>query len=359
MNKSVYLIIAVALMIFFSNTLAACSSLPQTPLSTSQSSNIPTSDNPIFTTYAPTSPTPIKLNQAPVIINNASDGAVVHVNLVKYVGTISNLNSHVTVNNSPVVINPDGSYFAFLDLLPGKNNIETKVKTDQNTESHQISITFSPPLAILLDWPQGDHKIDYRKNPITIRGAVSEARATVSVNNQKISVNADCSFTAQVQLKEGINHILSTAVLGENMDTDGLQFDIINGGVTSPPPGFRSDYLSHLTSSDPIIKLNAGQMTVVDFSLSVEKDIGVTPSSYSAVVSRKSSLGLSSTIPLMPLLDVNIIPSSFSIYPGIEYHVPIEVNSNFDTIPGDYYFQVAVNFGKYSSLFTFSVSIQK
>jgi hypothetical protein len=319
-------------------------------------------NSPIFTTNAPPPKTDTFL-QAPLTIDKTYEGKVIHVNLVKYIGSVSSPETRVTVNNLQASVNDEGSYFVYLDLVPGMNTIDVKTISPQSNTSDKISLAFMPPLAILLDWPGSENINDYRKSPVTITGSVSDPLAKVKINNLEVVVDSNSTFSAQIQLKEGDNLINAIAVRDNETDTDGIKLTVTNNGLlTNPPPGFRSQYRSRLISNNTAVDIDVGGATSAEFTLQRGKYNCITASNYNIALSRVSKLYAQDELPLLPELTVNINPSKFILYPKIEYHSLIEINASINLVASNYIFRVyqtSTNSGVLGSEFYFSVKVNR
>jgi len=93
------------------------------------------------------------LLQAPMTIDKTFDGKEIRVNLIKFTGIAPSTGSTVTINDIPATMNSDGTYYAYLDVNPGKNIIEIKTNSYGAKTSEQIAITFTPPVTIFLTLP--------------------------------------------------------------------------------------------------------------------------------------------------------------------------------------------------------------
>ncbi len=87
------------------------------PTTATTLTSVPTSE----TTTLFSNTTANYFEDAPVIITAQSDVQEFHVNLVKFTGSVpSPQNTQIYVNDTTATINADGSYYAYLDLTPGK-----------------------------------------------------------------------------------------------------------------------------------------------------------------------------------------------------------------------------------------------
>ncbi len=308
------------------------SSIVSTPSSSLRTSPIDTN----LTTPAMTS-TAAHINktllQAPITIDKDSDGKEVNVNLVKFVGSVPYQNTSVTVNDISVTMNNNGNYYTYLDLKPGKNTIVIKTNTGQTTSSSQINVKFSPPLAVLLDWPMGNDDIDYTKNPITINGVVSDPAANVEINQKPVKVNSDGMFSIQTLLKIGYNPFIAAASLGLNKDTSGVNPKVLdNGRLSSPPPGLGSIYTQAFFGNGYPINVKIGETITADVDIQCNKDILDTlPNTIFKAEAVPQAPNLMGTA-----LNVNFIPPTYKLYSKIEYHSLMGIKAEPNVKPGDY-----------------------
>jgi bacillopeptidase F len=77
------------------------------------------------------------------------------------------------------------------------------------------------------------------ESPITVNGTVSDANATVTVNDTAVDVASDGSFSAQVELAYGANNITVTATVeGVEPVTETIAVTRVLGlGISSPEDG--------------------------------------------------------------------------------------------------------------------------
>lgn len=293
--------------------------------------------------------------QSPMTIDKTFDGKEINVNLIKFTGTAPSANSTVTINNVLATVNSDGTYYAYLDLLPGQNVI--KAVTSSGT-TEQISVTFVPPLVVILDPPT---KSDYDNGWLTFHGVVSNQAANVSVDNSKATINSDGTFTARIQPKigDGISDISTAkASLGNQTNTFKVPYLVYSDGSIGTVPGSEV-WQSNLNNSLPemgifssAVTLKAGQSTDVDISSQTGK-VDTKAEGYSIDITRVDKLEGGSDLPMLPSLVVNIIPDKYTVYTGIEYHSKIHIESSSDLVPGDYYFVVS-GFSDSNSQYDFS-----
>ncbi len=279
--------------------------------------------------------------QAPAIINANSDCKTVHVNLVKFTGSVPSSDIDVTVNDIPAVIDQDGNYYVFLDLTPGINKIEIKTGQGTSITSNSITLTFSPPLTVNLNWPHYDRTTDYSKVPLTITGSVSNSQAIVKVNGMQLNEEKDGSFIFRALGTP----IEAVATLGDEIDTDSLPIFVSTTGRIGVIPGVSIFRQSRISTDNYSVDLAAGETNSLNLTYKVLKDIEqgtrcrftldrVGPGSQSF-----SQEGLSANyLPMVSGLDITMEPSEFAIYNNTIYHPTITIRTTHEVAPGTYQF---------------------
>ena len=286
---------------------------------------------------------------APVSIDQNSDGQTVHVNLVKFTGKVP-LNASITVNNSSVISNKDRSYYKILDLVPGKNIISVRTFRGVSTETENITVFFSPPLVVYLFTPQFDYSgnVDYSKAPLDIAGYVSYPQAEINVYGQPVRVASDGTFSTQVVLQPN-KLITATATLGQETDTDTLNLILITEtGQIGIAPGaglLGESYLQGYTK----FKMKPGATIDSSFSFSARRD-NTNPGDTCELKIAGDSL-------IQPAPEIYFDPASFGIYTNVNYHVPLIIQTSKDVAPGDYQFSIITDFGKLSWISTIVVTV--
>jgi len=317
-HGTVFMIIVVLIL-----TASACST------STTISTLAPASD----------STTGIGINnlEAPLEIDSLADGKVVHVNLVKFVGSISSPNTKVFINGFSPVINNDGSYYAILELTPGENTIEIKSILEAQTSIEKITVTFIPQLKIWMKIPETDIGIDYSKTPLMVTGFVSNPSAKVEVNGSIVEVASDGSFISKVQLTQYSSSIKANAVLGDEEDSYSLAFSMTDSGLLNIVPGQQLlDYSR--ASMSPLVEMSAGETVDVNFVLKTGKDIGYIPPEFQLKILRVSKMGDRNPLPQLPNLEFSVSPMEFRLYPDIIYQPIIRLKTDTSLPTGNYYF---------------------
>jgi hypothetical protein len=297
------------------------------------------------------------LLQAPMTIDKTFDGKEIRVNLIKFTGIAPSTGSTVTINDIPATMNNDGTYYAYLDVNPGKNIIEIKTNSYGAKTSEQIAITFTPPVTIFLHypWPPPSPAPDYTKVPLDMIGYVNNPAAKVEINGNKVAANSDGSFSSRIQLKQGNNSIKAVATLGNDSDTDGYILPVgENGGLSGPQPFLIHSPYSYAyilggstTGGSPpyssTYQIGIGKTVQEDVQLLIKKtDYGdISPGSYfKPVVTRTSGVRTGDTLPVLPSLTVEFLPPAFRQYERIEYQTFMVIKAGPDLVPGNYYFTV-------------------
>jgi hypothetical protein len=285
--------------------------------------------------------------EASVTITGLSDGADLHVNLVKFTGNVSP-DTTVFVNNTEGIVSEDGRYYALLDLSPGRNIIEVKTVRGDVTSIESIAVTFTPLLAVYLDWPDYDPNADYNKTPLTVTGTVNNPRARVTVNGYEVNVAEDGNFSTQVQLTPDHSDVQAIAKFGNEVDVAWLMFVLSDGKIT-PVPGQSLLDSSHTFVSQATVELAAGESSSIDFTLVVRKDVvrGFSEARFSITRVGQND---ENELPMLSQLVAEVNPSNFTIYPNVDYHSTIAIKTSPGLASGEYYFLLKGHFGTdYSS----------
>jgi hypothetical protein len=262
---------------------------------------------------------------APLILNQNSDGQTIRVNLVKFI-VAAPQGADVMINDIPAREDSDGGYYAFLDLIPGKNIISVKTNSGKSVNLRDTTVTFSPPLFVYLNDPNLgiiNNTTDYSKIPINITGYVSKPQAEVKINGIPTSVNPDGTFSFENTFGPSAGSPIAyiKATLGNESDSDELNMFIQNGHIGYIPgvsllrsTQFGSGYLSakpgdsiHSTATLRVLK-DVAPGTIARFDMGQE----------------------------IPGIKVMIDPAKFSIYPNIIYSIPVSVQIDKDVAPGSY-----------------------
>ena len=293
----------------------------------------------------------VSSEDAPVIINQNSDGQTVHVNMVKFTGKVSNF-TNITINNVPPIMNSDGTYYKILDLTPGKNIIDLRTIEGNNVKTKKITIYFSPPIVIYLEHPQFDNSgdTDYSKTPLNIFGKVSNPEAKVTVAGRIVSVESDGTFSTQVVLQP--NQLISaTATLGEETDTDTLNLILVQeNGKIGIAPGAGIGGNSRLIG-DSTFTLKPGGTIDSLYTLEVRRN-DTNPDGDTC----KFEIISDSLISPAPEINFNVV--AFRIYANINYHIPFFIHASNNVTRGDYKFSIIAQSGSASSSSPIIVTIE-
>jgi len=166
----------------------------------------------ITVTYTPAAP-PLSLG-----ITSPEDGAELTESSVTVSGTVSDPEAAVTINDEEVEVAEAGSFTADVELTYGENTITvTAIMEEQQVRT---IITVSRVLAVGITSLQDGAEL--AESPVTVSGIVSDAEATVTVNDEEVEIAEDASFSTQVELTEGENIITVVAVLGEQEVSDSI-----------------------------------------------------------------------------------------------------------------------------------------
>lgn len=278
--------------------------------------------------------------KAPIDVSMLSDGETIRVNLVRFTGKIPSPNASVTVNSSPATIDDNGNYYILLDLSQGENLIEIKTTTNTETKTNYVHMIFEPPLIIRLDLPDFNFDNDYLKNPLTlINGSVSNPMAKVEVNGLVQEVRPDGTFTASILSVKGSNIAKATATLGNETDSYNLFWIISDQGHPGFVPGYSITYQTRIITQNPLINLKSGESSFFDFGIDGRK---ATPSASPALIEivRVAKLGEGPQLPALPNLKISVEPSSYLVYPRIQYYSRVTIDTEPDLMPGDYYYYI-------------------
>ncbi len=267
-------------------------------------------------------------------IDSPEHGTEHKVNLLKVKGTVSDPEATVVVNGIEAKVAEDGTYYAYIELAEGENDIEAIAMRRLAKSSETIYITFSPALVVYLDMPRPDWSVDYTKVPLTVTGSVSNPDAMVTVNGSEVVVSPDGRFSGQVLLKEGSNAIEAVAALGKKTDTASLVFMSSSKGVFSPVPG-RSRFDDARLRHDDYVELKPGEIKSLDVTLETHKD---GPGKFSWMVYDAGEY-------LLPEgLEVSLEPPKFKAYSNTTYHLAIIIKTSPELSPGEYWLRIEHEF---------------
>lgn len=362
-KPAIALLILATIILFITGCLQSQSPTPTPTTSTDatltatiSNTNIPSltnlSSTPIITSPVFPEPTTTKFYQAPAIIDKNSDGQEVRVNLVKFTGSIFSPNTIIMVNNVQATVNNDGSYYAYLDLAPGENSIEVKTNANQTIASDHITVTFRPPLVIILYWASWNpsDSNNYTKVPMEINGIVSDPTAQVEINHKSIIVNTDGTFSIQTLLKVGYNPFIAVAVLGDETDIGSISPEVLEDGkLVPPPPGLGADYsAAGFNHGNPEINIKVGDTILADVDILSKKDVfsgeqSPDLNSFKTNIIRTRqphSNNPQDKLPMVSGLTVDFNPPTYKLFPKIEYHSLMNIKTSAGLIPGNYYFLI-------------------
>ena len=276
-------------------------------------------------------------------IDSPEHGTEHKVNLLKVSGTVSDPEAVVVVNGIEAKVAEDGTFYAYIELAEGENDIKAVAVRDMAKSSETINVTFSPPLAIYLDYPEEwEFGVDYSKTPITVHGAVSNPKAMVQVNGAVVDVLPDGRFSTQVQLAVGSNGIAAVATLGKESDSWVIGIIVSPEGWLQCPPGGSGVGWRYGSSlfCDESITLGPGETKLLDVTLEVKKPChGLGPWEVSYTLFRVAREYGYDEIPMPEGLKVSMEPTRFAAYPNAVYHSAITIKTTPELAPGEYWFR--------------------
>ena len=193
---------------------------------------------------------------------------------------------------------------------------------------------------------------------MSAEGYVFPHRATVTVNDNPVSVDDKGFFSTQVQLQEGKNIIRAVATFGGQTDQYSWTY-FLGDGTINPPPGQNFGDFSRFSYASQI-ELKAGKTGIFEIlSADIRKDIlmfGIPneftakywdpskmPPEISFDISRVEAKNSAKKISLPEGVKVSIEPNGFKIYPSMVYRLELTVETSRKTPPGDYYLFVGNN----------------
>jgi len=144
-----------------------------------------------------------------IIIISPQDGSTFNTTDIRVYGHVDEANlKNITVNGGTVIYGTGGDFITTLTLPEGENTISVIAEDmagHSTTKEITVTIDTTPPLLrATLPTSTSDYRLTF--NGTTERGA------DVYVNGNKVSVNTDGTFSATVDLKDGANLIVITAV---------------------------------------------------------------------------------------------------------------------------------------------------
>ena len=167
-------------------------------------------EDSITVTYVPVAPA------LSVEITSPEDGAELTETPVTVTGTVSDAEATFTINDQAVEVATDGAFSAQIELAEGENTIEAVALLNDVEVRDSITVTYvpvAPALSVEITSPEDGAELT--ETPVTVTGTVSDAEATLTINDQAVEVATDGAFSAQVELAEGENVIEVVATLGD------------------------------------------------------------------------------------------------------------------------------------------------
>ncbi len=162
--------------------------------------------------------------------------------------TTLRLAPEVTVNGVKTDVAEDGTFSTQVELVEGSNTIKAVAMFNNLTVKDSIKVTYTPSapaLTIKIGSPANGAELT--GSPAEVKGTVSDATATVTVNDVAAEVVEDGAFTAQVELAEGENTITAKAVLN---DLDAA--DSIKVTYKAPAPGLSIEITSPADDTESV-----------------------------------------------------------------------------------------------------------
>ncbi len=235
------------------------------------------------------------------------------------------------------------------------------VKTVNGAVSKTASttVTFTPPVACQINYPDWNSNTNYDQNPLTVTGTVNNPAADVDIYENsgiflsKAVVQPDGTFKAQVHLVEisgaaGFN-LTAEASFENEIASDYAPIGFRNGKIYSIPSGpGPSSELDILPS--PTINLKEGNTATLDCVMNIQSDnyiplagetriVRVTVQNQGIVVDNNGHV---IEQPAIPGLSAKLEPSGFTLYCTTRYHCTITITASTDVPPGEYYFEIPV-----------------
>ena len=261
-------------------------------------------------------------------------------NIVKVEGTVSSNASSVEINGQSAWVD-DGAFFAWVELEEGVNVIEGSAVIGSDRLDDSITLTFTPNLAVFLDYPNGGTQVDYRVSPVTVNGQVTVPEATVTVNGSPVTVNADGSFSADVQLGEEGDTLEVIAVSGGDQDSLVYFVPLDEAGHVVFDP-YTSGFLDYNGSAEfpDSVSVAQREMTVMNWTLLTGKSID-SPQVCYVTINGKENYS-SEDKPLPSGLSVTPVPVDPLVYPNTEYQLAFIIEASADLEPGTYSLEASV-----------------
>ena len=154
-------------------------------------------------------------------ITSPMDGKTVDKSSVTVRGNVSNPKATVWVNDTKVTVKKytkgGGRFSTEIDLNEGINIIKVVATRGEEVVTKTVAVTYAPPLSLQITSPEARATLTERL--VTVSGTVSDPEATITVNDVEVEVAEDGTFSADVELTEGINRIKVVATRGEEVVT--------------------------------------------------------------------------------------------------------------------------------------------
>jgi len=148
------------------------------------------------------------------------DGATVNKSTVSVNGNVSNLKATVTLNDTQLKPGRKGYFRTEVELTEGINIIKVVATRGKEVVTRTVTITYTLPLSLEITSPEA--KATLTESPVAVSGTVSDPEATITVNDMEVEVAEDGTFSADVELTEGINRIKVVTTRGKETVTKGV-----------------------------------------------------------------------------------------------------------------------------------------
>ena len=284
----------------------------------------------LFSTITTTLAEPLTLK-----IYSPEDGAESDTNIQKITGIVSNPTATVQINGTEANVSGDGYFYAYIELAEGINTIKAEATLGIETSSETINVNFMP-LAVYLDI-DSEFGVNYLTTPLTVTGFVSNAEAIVTVDGDPVTVSADGSFTAQVQLNEDSMGVEAVAKLEGREDSYFYWLGVSDEGNLLMIPGWHSFYMSRIFGLDEI-QIQTDETKSFNITLDMRKDFKGTES-FRWEVYPVSGEYQDDKISIAGLT-VNNEPAEFTVYPNTTYILPLTIATTSEAVPGEYYLKL-------------------
>ena len=270
-------------------------------------------------------------NELAIQITSPEDGSELLINLVKIEGIVSDSEAIVTINEIESIVSQDGAFYSLIELMPGENTVEALATYGTQTTLFSINVDFVPPLVVNLIREIVNWDLDFAKNPIKVKGMVSNPLALVTINGTPVQVLEDGSFSSNYQLKQLDNDIEAVAMLGEQKDSWLIGLYLTPEGEVLTPPGFGSGahWYEPMLRYEKNIEIIVGETKSVDIFLDSGKYI---PFQYPHEIYYEIEN------PSLSAGNLIIMTESqrFTAYANTTYHSTIMIKSTNEVIPGEY-----------------------